>query len=44
VVLEDGHFILPDAPGLGVEPDLAALKQYPWQAQPRRERMGNVWR
>jgi galactonate dehydratase len=44
VVLEDGHFLLPDRPGLGVEPDLDALAEYPWRPQPRREREGSIWR
>jgi galactonate dehydratase len=44
IVLEDGHFLLPDRPGLGVEPDLDALAAYPWRPQPRREREGSIWR
>lgn len=44
VRLEDGHFLLPEAPGLGVEPDLEALQYYPWKPQPRREREGSLWR
>jgi L-alanine-DL-glutamate epimerase-like enolase superfamily enzyme len=26
--VEDGHWLMPDAPGLGIEPDLPALARY----------------
>ena len=44
VRFEDGHFILPDAPGLGIEPDLEALAAMRFQPQPRTERSGSLWR
>ena len=40
---EDGHFLLPYGPGLGIEPDLAALAEMPFQAQPRAERPGALY-
>lgn len=44
VRFEDGHFLLPDLPGLGVEPDLAFLAAHPFRPQPRVERLGSIWR
>ncbi|MCX7282236.1 MAG: hypothetical protein NTX21_12055, partial [Alphaproteobacteria bacterium] len=44
VVLEDGHFVLPQSPGLGIEPDLEALKSYAFQPQPSSGRRGSLWR
>ncbi|WP_108660338.1 mandelate racemase/muconate lactonizing enzyme family protein [Acuticoccus kandeliae] len=41
---EDGHFILPDGPGLGVEPNLEALAEMPYRPQPRRETPGALYR
>lgn len=40
---ENGHFVVPDAPGWGVEPDLALLKDKPFRPQPRSERGGALW-
>ncbi|WP_333834825.1 mandelate racemase/muconate lactonizing enzyme family protein [Rubrimonas sp.] len=42
--LEDGCFVLPDAPGLGVEPNLDVLAERPFRAHPIRERYGALWR
>ena len=44
VVLEDGQFILPQTPGLGIEPDLEALKSHVFQSQPGSGRRGSLWR
>jgi galactonate dehydratase len=41
---EDGHFILPDTPGLGLDPDLEYLSSMPYRPQPVRERTGSIWR
>jgi galactonate dehydratase len=41
---ENGCFILPDGPGLGVEPDLEVLKEMAFQPQPRAERAGSLFR
>jgi galactonate dehydratase len=41
--IEDGHFVLPDAPGLGVEPDLDALAEMAAKPQPRSERTGSLY-
>jgi galactonate dehydratase len=40
---EDGAFVLPDAPGFGLEPDLDMLRDHPFQPQPRSERGGALW-
>jgi galactonate dehydratase len=40
---EEGAFVLPDAPGFGLEPDLEMLRAYPFQPQPRSERGGALW-
>jgi len=40
---EGGEFILPETPGLGIEPNLDFLKAYPHQPQPRSERGGALW-
>lgn len=40
---EDGRFVVPETPGLGVEPDLDFLKAYPFKPQPRSERGGALW-
>lgn len=40
---EDGAFVLPDAPGFGLEPDLDMLRAHPFQPQPRSERGGALW-
>ncbi|MEZ5863872.1 MAG: enolase C-terminal domain-like protein [Geminicoccaceae bacterium] len=44
VRFEDGHFLMPEGPGLGLEPDLEALKDLPFKQQPRVERNGALWR
>ncbi|HEX4178075.1 MAG TPA: galactonate dehydratase [Rhizomicrobium sp.] len=44
VVFEHGHFLVPQAPGLGLEPDLDVLKEMAFQPQPRNERRGALWR
>jgi galactonate dehydratase len=41
---EDGHFIVPQTPGLGIEPDIEMLKAHAFQPQPRNERRGALWR
>lgn len=41
---EDGHFLMPEGPGLGLDPDLEALKDLPFKQQPRVERNGALWR
>ena len=43
LILEDGYFQVPDAPGLGVEPDLEAIQAIAAQPQPRRERSGSIY-
>lgn len=40
---EDGHFILPDGPGLGIEPNLDALAELQFRPQPRSERAGSLY-
>lgn len=40
---EDGHFILPEGPGLGLEPNLEALTEMSFKPQPRSERNGAIW-
>lgn len=42
--LENGHFLLPEGPGLGIEPDIEALMANPYRAQPGRQRRGSLWR
>ena len=44
VVFENGHFLVPQAPGLGLEPDLEVLKEMAFSPQPRNERHGALWR
>ena len=41
---ENGAFVLPDGPGLGVEPDLEFLGEYAYRPQPRTERSGSLYR
>lgn len=41
---EDGHFLLPEGPGLGVEPDLEAFAELGFKPQDRYERGGAIWR
>lgn len=40
---EDGHFVLPETPGWGIEPDLDLLKDKTFRPQPRSERGGALW-
>lgn len=42
--LVDGHFLLSDAPGLGVAPDLEMLRGREFRPQPRAERPGTLYR
>ena len=41
---EQGHFLLPEGPGLGIEPNLDVLKEMNSRAQPRTERSGSLYR
>jgi galactonate dehydratase len=41
---ENGHFLLPEGPGLGIEPNLEALAGYAFRPQPRTERAGALYR
>jgi galactonate dehydratase len=41
---EDGCFILPDGPGLGIAPNLEFLKAYSFKPQPRTDRTGSLFR
>jgi galactonate dehydratase len=41
---EDGCFILPEGPGLGIEPNLEVLTEMTFQPQPRTERTGTLFR
>lgn len=43
IAFENGHFVLPDAPGWGIEPDLELLKDRRFRPQPRSERGGALW-
>jgi galactonate dehydratase len=43
LVIEDGHFIVPDRPGLGVEPHVEAIRAIAAQPQPKRERTGSLY-
>ena len=43
IELRDGHFILPEGPGLGVEFNLDAMQEYPARPQPARVRPGSLW-
>ncbi|MBN9496021.1 MAG: mandelate racemase/muconate lactonizing enzyme family protein [Alphaproteobacteria bacterium] len=43
VKFEKGHFILPQGPGWGIEPDLEIMKSKPYQPQSRVERGGALW-
>jgi galactonate dehydratase len=44
IQLIDGFFHLPDAPGLGIEPDVEALKDHPFRPQPTSQRSGSLFR
>ena len=41
---EEGDFLLPEGPGLGVEPNLEFLEPYAYRPQPRTERTGSLYR
>ena len=41
---EEGDFLLPQGPGLGVEPNLEFLEPYAYRPQPRTERTGSLYR
>ena len=41
---ELGHFLLPEGPGLGIEPNLDALQEMKSRPQPRTERSGSLYR
>lgn len=40
---EDGCFVLPETPGLGLEPDFERLRELSFRPQPRRERSGSLY-
>lgn len=41
--LEDGHLVLPEGPGLGIEPNLEALAEMSFRPQPRSEATGSLY-
>ena len=41
---EQGHFLLPEGPGLGLEPNLDVLQEMASRPQPRTERPGSLYR
>jgi len=41
---EKGHFLLPEGPGLGLEPNLDVLAEMPFKPQPRTERAEALYR
>ncbi|MEP7064100.1 MAG: mandelate racemase/muconate lactonizing enzyme family protein [Betaproteobacteria bacterium] len=41
--LEDGHLLLPEGPGLGIEPNLDALAEMSSRPQPMSERAGSLY-
>jgi len=41
---EEGYFLLPEGPGLGVEPNLDALREHAFRPQPRTERTDTLYR
>lgn len=43
ILFENGCFILPQGPGLGIEPNLEALREISFQPQPRAERTGALF-
>jgi galactonate dehydratase len=43
-LIEDGHFLLPDRPGLGAEIDVEALRAHPYRGQPVRGDTDSLWR
>jgi galactonate dehydratase len=44
VRFEGGYFLLPESPGLGVEPNLDALREHAFRPQPRTERSDSLYR
>jgi galactonate dehydratase len=40
----NGNFLLPEGPGLGIEPNLEFLADYPYRPQPRTERGESLYR
>jgi galactonate dehydratase len=43
IAFQDGHFLLPEGPGLGLEPNLEALEEMAYRPQPRTERAGALY-
>lgn len=43
LVIENGFYRVPDAPGLGVDIDVAAIKDIAGRQQPRKERTGAIY-
>jgi galactonate dehydratase len=41
---DNGDFLLPEGPGLGIEPNLEFLSEHPYRPQPRAERTGSLYR
>jgi len=41
---ENGYFLLPEGPGLGVEPNLEVLREHAFRPQPRTERTDTLYR
>jgi galactonate dehydratase len=41
---EGGCFLLPEGPGLGIEPNLEVLKEMTFRPQPKNERQGSLYR
>ena len=40
---EDGHMLLPEGPGLGIEPNLEALAEMSFRPQPMSDRAGSLY-
>jgi galactonate dehydratase len=40
---EDGHMLLPEGPGLGIEPNLDALAEMSFRPQPMSDRAGSLY-
>ena len=43
IAFENGHFLLPEGPGLGLEPNLEVLQEMSYRPQPRTERAGSLY-
>lgn len=43
IALNQGHFVVPQTPGLGIELDIDLFRQKTFQPQPRNERPGALW-